>query len=164
MNGERCSGSAEDGATPLPWAVHLRYWAVVAVWMGVISYLSTDAFSASNTHRYLDPLLRWLFPDLTNPDLLRMHSVVRKLAHFVEFFVLSGLVTWAQRAGRPIPWRARWALVAVALVAVYASLDELHQAFEHNRTPSAADSGIDLLGGAAAQALLYLRHRLASRW
>jgi len=163
MGTDRDGGSvAIEPATP-PWTVHLRYWAVVALWMGLISYLSTDAFSASNTHRYLDPLLRWIFPGLSNPDLIRMHSWVRKLAHFVEFFVLSGLVVWAQRAGRPIPWRWQWARNALLLVAAYAAVDELHQALQRNRTPAAADSAIDLLGGAAAQALLYLRHRLASR-
>lgn len=156
-------GAGGARAAALPWPVHLRYWVVVVLWMGVISYLSTDAFSASNTHRYLDPFLRWLFPDLTNPEVLRMHSVVRKLAHFGEFFVLSGLAYWAQRAGRATAWRGRWALQALLLVVVYASIDELHQAFTNNRTASLADSGVDGLGGAAAQALIFLRYRLGSR-
>lgn len=160
---EAVEPAARAPEPPPPWAVHARYWAVVAVWMGLISYLSTDAFSATNTHRYVDPLLRWLFSDLTNAEVLQLHGAVRKLAHFVEFFILSGLVVWAQRAGRETRWRLRWALRALALVVVYALVDELHQGFTANRTPAFTDSGIDVLGGATAQALLCLRHRLRPR-
>lgn len=149
---------------PVPLAVRLRYWVVVALWMGVISYLSTDAFSASNTHNYIDPILRWLFPGITNPEILRLHWVVRKGAHFGEFLVLGLLAVWAQRAGRPAPWRPRWALRAMLLVIVWASLDELHQSLQRSRTPAVADTGIDIAGGAAGQVLLYLRHLLRSRW
>ena len=146
----------------VPWTIHLRYWLVVALWMALISYLSTDAFSATNTHLYVDPLLRWFFPDISNPEVLQLHGGVRKLAHFTEFFVLGGLTIWAQRAGRPIVWRLRWMLNAMLLVIGYSLVDEIHQAFTHDRTPALADSGIDMLGGAVAQALLYLRHRLRS--
>lgn len=148
---------------PPPWATRLRYWAVVLAWMALISYLSTDAFSAANTHRYLDPVLRWLFPSISNAELRDAHTVIRKSAHFTEFLVLGVLAVWAQRAGRPIAWQARWTLSALLLVVVYASLDEFHQSFVVSRTPSFADTGIDVLGGVAGQAVLYLLHRLRSR-
>jgi VanZ family protein len=146
-----------------PWATRLRYWAVVLAWMGLISYLSTDAFSAANTHRYLDPVLRWLFPWSSNAELRAAHTVIRKSAHFIEFLVLGVLTFWAQRAGRPIAWRGRWTLSALVLVVAYASLDEFHQSFVVSRTPSFADTGIDVLGGVVGQAVLYLRHRLRFR-
>jgi VanZ family protein len=152
------------GESPLPFAVHLRYWIVVVLWMGVISYLSTDAFSASNTHNYIDPILRWLYPGITNPEIVRLHGVVRKGAHFAEFFVLGLLAVWAQRAGRPTTWRARWALRAMVVVIVWAALDELHQGVQRNRTPAALDTGIDIAGGAVAQVFLYLCHLVRSRW
>lgn len=148
---------------PPPWVVRLRYWAVVVAWMALISYLSTDAFSAANTHRYMDPVLRWLFPTWSNAELRVAHTVIRKSAHFTEFFVLGVLVVWAQRAGRQTPWRGRWALYALLLVIAYASLDEFHQAFTTSRTPSFADTGIDVIGGTVGQVLLYLRHRLRIR-
>lgn len=153
----------EVAAVDPPWLVRLRYWAVVVAWMGFISYLSTDAFSATNTNLYMDPVLRWIFPDVSNADLRAAHTVIRKTAHFTEFFVLSVLVVWAQRAGRPIPWLPRWMVNALLLVAAYASLDEFHQSFSTARTPSFADTGVDILGGAVGQALLYLRHRLRTR-
>ena len=148
---------------PPPWATRLRYWAVVLAWMALISYLSTDAFSAANTHRYLDPVLRWLFPSISNAELRDAHTVIRKSAHFAEFLVLGVLAVWAQRAGRPIAWRGRWTLSALLLVVAYASLDEFHQSFVASRTPSFADTGIDVLGGVVGQAFLYLRHRLRFR-
>jgi VanZ family protein len=151
------------GDEPPPWAVRLRYWAVVAAWMALISYLSTDAFSAANTHRYMDPVLRWLFPAWSNAELRLAHTVIRKCAHFTEFFVLGVLVLWAQRAGRRPPWRGRWAVNALLIVVAYASLDELHQAFTTSRTPSFADTSVDVIGGSVGQVLLYLRHRLRMR-
>lgn len=146
-----------------PWTTRLRYWAVVIAWMALISYLSTDAFSATNTNRYLDPLLRWLFPAISNAELRDAHTVIRKSAHFTEFLVLGLLTVWAQRAGRPIRWRGRWAVNALLLVIAYGSLDEFHQSFVASRTASFADAGIDALGGAAGQVVLYLRHRLRIR-
>jgi VanZ family protein len=145
---------------PPPLAIRARYWAVVVVWMLFISYLSTDAFSAANTNRYLDPWLRWLIPGISNAELFFGHTVIRKTAHFVEFLVLGVLAVWAQRAGRPTRWRGRWALNALLLVATWGLLDEFHQAFESDRTATFADAGVDFLGGAAGQLLLYLRHRL----
>jgi len=148
---------------PPPWAIRARYWAVVVAWMLLISYFSTDVFSAENTNRYLDPVLRWFFPDMTNPQLRDAHTVIRKSAHFIEFLVLGLLVVWAQRAGRPMPWLARWALNAMLLVTSYAGLDEFHQSFVASRTPSFADTAVDIFGGAVGQVALYLRHLVRSR-
>lgn len=151
-----------EADAPPPLSIRLRYWAVVAVWMALISYFSTDAFSAANTNRYLDPFLRWLFTGIDNAELRAAHTVVRKTAHFAEFFVLGLLVVWAQRAGRPIGWRARWAVNALLVVAAWAALDEIHQAFNRNRTGAFADTGIDVIGGGVGQLLLYVRYRLRS--
>jgi VanZ family protein len=46
---------------------------------------------------------------------------------------------------------------------VYSLVDEAHQAFVPNRTPSLYDSGIDSLGAAASQIIIYLRHGLLAR-
>lgn len=150
-------------APPLPSVYHwlhiLRYWAVVAAWMACIAALSTDPFSAQNTHRYIDPVLRWLFPDLSPSGFVLAHTLIRKSAHFIEFFVLGMLVFWALRRGRPPRWRWAWSLQAVLLSGTWALLDELHQAFVISRTASLWDSALDTLGAVASQVTIYVRHR-----
>lgn len=153
-------------STPTPGVVYhslhlLRYWGVVVLWMACISAMSTDPFSAQNTHRYIDPVLRWLFPDLTPSGFVMAHTIIRKTAHFVEFFVLGALVFWASRRGRQQRWHWSWSTQALALSAAWALLDELHQSFVLSRTASLWDSAIDTFGAAASQALIYARSRLA---
>lgn len=137
----------------------LRYWIPVVLWLLVISTLSGDPFSATNTNRYLDPILRFLFPGLTPAGFVVAHTVIRKAAHFVEFFVLGSLLYWALRRGRQPLWQPRMALQALLIAALYALADEARQAFVPSRTSSLLDSGTDTLGAAVSQIVIYLRHR-----
>jgi VanZ family protein len=141
-------------------AALVGYWGVVVGWMAVISMLSTEPFSAANTNRYLDPLLRYFFRHLTAAQFAFAHWLIRKSAHFTEFFVLGSLTFWACRRGRRPRWRAAWMGQALALAVAYALIDEAHQAFVPNRTSSLMDSGIDSLGAAVSQAAIYIRHQL----
>ena len=145
------------------WREALPYWAVVVAWMLVISVMSTEPFSATNTNRYIDPVLRYLFPGITRAELLFAHTVIRKTAHFVEFFILGCLTYWAFRRGRAPRWRVTWMLQALGLAIAYSVTDEAHQAFVPNRTFSLSDSGVDSLGAAVSQVLIYLRHGVLSR-
>jgi len=148
---------------PLPRSSTLQlvaYWGVVIAWMAVISGFSTEPFSASNTNRYLDPVVRFFFPHLSAAGFVAAHAVIRKTAHFVEFFVLGCLTFWACRRGRPPRWRLAWMLQALGLAVVYSLVDEAHQAFVPNRTASLFDSAIDSFGAAVSQAIIYLRYLL----
>lgn len=158
--------SAHDSepAPPNPALRVVGYWSAVVAWMVVISGLSTEPFSAANTNRYLDPVLRYLFPHLTPADFLFAHTVIRKSAHFTEFFVLGCLTFWACRRGRTPRWRGIWMLQALLLASLYALVDEAHQAFVPNRTSSLADSGVDALGALVSQLAIYLRHRARDRF
>ena len=139
------------------------YWGVVLSWMVVISLFSTEPFSAENTGRYIDPLLRYFFPRITGAEFVLWHSVIRKSAHFTEFFILGSFTFWALRRGRWPRWRASWMLQALALAVLYSLADEVHQAFAPSRTPSLFDSGIDSFGAAVSQAVIYLRHLVLTR-
>ena len=151
-------------ALPKPLVSRLAlYWGVVLTWMVVISLLSTEPFSAENTGRYIDPLLRHFFPHITAAEFVFWHMVIRKSAHFTEFFILGSLVYWALRRGRSPAWRASWMLQAMGMVVLYSLADEAHKAFVPNRTPSLFDSGIDSLGAAVSQTFIYLRYALLTR-
>ncbi len=133
------------------------YWGTVCAWLLLISALSTDPFSAQNTHRYIDPILRWLFPELSPAGFAVAHTIIRKSGHFTEFFILGLLVFWALRRGRQPAWQWSWCVQAVAFCCGWALLDELHQSFVLTRTASLADSAIDSLGAAASQVLIWFR-------
>jgi VanZ family protein len=141
----------------------LGHWGVVVTWMLVISVLSGEPFSAENTNRYLDPVLRFFFTHLTPAQFTFAHTVIRKSAHFTEFFILGSLAFWASRRGRMPGWCRAWMLQAIGLAVVYSLVDEVHQAFVPNRTSSLTDSAVDSIGAVTSQALIYLRHLKLTR-
>lgn len=126
-----------------------RWWPALA-WAAVISIFSTGAFTSENTGRIIIPILHWLFPSLTHETLLETHFIIRKCAHFTEYFILSLLILRGIRAGRH-ETHLIWAISTIALVAAYASLDEFHQRFVPGRTAAVRDVLIDTTGGIAAQ-------------
>lgn len=136
----------------------LRYWGPVVAWMFVISTLSGDPFSASNTNRYIDPVLRYFFPDLSPAGFVLAHTVIRKTAHLTEFFILGCLGYWAMRRGRLPAWSLGRAAAALLLAMGFSLLDEFHQAFVPTRTASIIDSAVDSTGALLSQLVIYLRH------
>jgi VanZ family protein len=141
-----------------------RWWPALA-WAVVISFFSTGIFTAEHTGRIIVPILHWLFPHAAYATLNKLHHYIRKSGHFTEYFILSLLVLRGIRAGRPGA-RFAWALAVVAIVACYASLDELHQRFVPGRTAAVGDVLIDTSGGIAAQlvaALLMLLGHVRER-
>lgn len=137
-----------------------RYLPLVA-WLVFISFASSDSFSAGNTSRIIGPLVLWLFPNTSAETLATIHLVTRKAAHFTEYAILAWLAARAFRTSPRPALANRWFLASLALVVVYALLDEYHQTFVPSRTGSIYDSFIDIIGGLAA--LLLIRRRRKSR-
>lgn len=116
------------------------YWLPLAVWMGLIFYLSAQ-------------------PELPGPDNDRLGELLRSGGHAFVFGVLA--ILWARVLGQ-----RRWALVlAFALTMVYALSDEFHQSFVPGRHPDLWDVACDAAG--AVMALLLWtwvqRRRLRAR-
>lgn len=128
----------------------LARWWLALVWACLIWTFSTEAFTTQHTSRYILPFLHWLFPRMACETLLAIHLIIRKNAHFAEYFVFSLLILRALRAGRQ-ETHFGWALAAVAIVVAYAALDEFHQSFVPGRGASVWDVPLDASGGVAAQ-------------
>lgn len=126
-----------------------RWWPALA-WAVVISGLSTSSFTSEKTGHFIVPFLHWLLPSASHQTLEILHHIIRKCAHFAEYFILSLLILRGIRAGEK-GWHLRWALVTVLIVAGYAALDEYHQSFVPGRGPAVTDVLIDASGGIAAQ-------------
>jgi VanZ family protein len=140
----------------------LKPWLPVIAWAILISWASTTLFSSDNTSRYILPALHWLFPYASAETLDRLHFLIRKAAHFTEYFAFGVLLLRAMR-GEDRGWRLRWALAALAIAAGYSALDEFHQSFVPGRTASPWDSLLDTSGAAVAQVFVWLWFRFQGR-
>jgi VanZ family protein len=129
-------------------------------WTALISWLSTDSWSAVETASLLLPLLRRLTPWVASDQIEVVHWLIRKGAHAVEYAVLAALwsVALGRRHARP-PW-----LAPLGLSVLTAAFDELHQATTLARTSSPADVLFD--SASAGAALTWLTGALPSlvRW
>lgn len=142
-----------------PW---LRAWWPALLWAVVIFFLSTDTFSASNTSRFIEPILRWFLPSASEDFIDQLHFLIRKCAHFTEYFVFYLLLYRGIRAERK-GWHWSWAFGAWFIAAAYSALDEIHQSFVASRTASAWDSLLDSTGALVALLVLCLFYRLFRR-
>jgi VanZ family protein len=124
----------------------------VLAWAGLISFFSTGYFTGERTGSVLLPLLAALFPDARPEELHAWHLLLRKLAHFTEYLVLSVLLYQALGTNRR--WQLRAACGALAIAAAYAAVDEVHQTFVMGRKGAATDSLVDIAGATAGQILI----------
>jgi VanZ family protein len=136
---------------------HLRYWLPAIVWACLISGFSTDTFSSEHTSVFIIPALRWIFPHAGAETLELMHTIIRKMAHLTEYFILSIFLMLGLR-GQDRGWKLRWAIWAIIIAAGYASFDEFHQSFVPSRTASPWDALLDTTGASIAQIVLWVLH------
>lgn len=123
----------------------LRVWWPALAWACLIFTFSTDTFSAEHTSRILYPVLHWIYPRITGDQFRFVHHLIRKSAHFSEYFVFYLLVFRGVRGART-GWRWTWGFTAWLIAAGYSCLDEIHQAFVASRTASPYDSLLDSIG------------------
>ena len=126
-----------------------RFWRYgpLVLWILIISFASTNGFSAANTSEVVRPILLWLFPNLSEARLAALHFLTRKAGHFTEYAVLAFLARRAFITSSRAFLQRHWFQVGLLLVVIYALLDEFHQSFVPSRTPSIYDSAIDVAGG-----------------
>jgi VanZ family protein len=136
----------------------IRAWWPVVTWACLIFTMSTDTFSSERTRWVFEPILHWLVPSLTASQFELIHNVIRKCAHFTEYFIFCLLLYRGVRGDRK-GWRWTWGLAAVFSAAGYSALDELHQAFVPSRTASPYDSLLDSTGAFAAFVVLWMWFR-----
>jgi VanZ family protein len=122
-------------------------YAPLFLWIGVIFFLSSSFGAASNTSRFIRPLLEWLFPNALPETLTIYHGYIRKFAHFAEYAILA---FWASRAFRSSLRKFlqnNWVVFSLALVVLTALIDELNQSFNSQRTGAIYDVALDCFGG-----------------
>jgi VanZ family protein len=128
-----------------------KYWLPVLLWLALIFGASADSGSSKRSSRIIEPLVRWLFPQVSEPVVSDVVFYVRKCAHVTEYAILALLLWRALRKPGPDdrrPW-SRWQVALVlGLTALYATSDELHQSFVPSRQGTFHDVLIDTTGAA----------------
>jgi VanZ family protein len=145
----------------LPVFTWLWAWWPALLWAMLIFSMSTDTFSSEHTGSIIEPILKWIYPAITAAQFELIHHLIRKCAHFVEYFIFALLLFRGMRRGRA-GWRWSWGFGAFFLAAIYSALDEFHQVFVASRTASPYDSLLDSLGALAAVLFLFLWFRSRS--
>jgi len=136
----------------------LRAWWPAAIWLGLITFESTDYMSAQNTGSMLYALLTRLFGPINLYDFLYWHHYLRKAGHVVGYGILALLLLRGFRetfSGRE-PWLARPAMLAWLGTAFVAAMDEWHQSYIPSRGASVRDVILDSTAGLMALLILLL--------
>jgi VanZ family protein len=149
----------------------LKYWVPVILWMCVIFSASTDAMSSGHTSRIIGPVVRWLIPDISDRAVGQIVFTVRKAAHVTEYAILAVLFWWARRNSIAVVggvserrWRWSEALLALVVVALYATTDEIHQLFVPTREGRIGDVMLDSAGAALGLLGIWVAGRWRRRW
>ena len=128
-------------------------WLALLVWMGVIFYFSHQSGDASMqlSDGILDSF-KSLFQNFL--DYHTLSYIVRKIAHFTEYFILGLLIYHLVKQYRVI---SKTEIIWMILFCViYAMSDEFHQVFIGGRSPKVFDVIIDSLGSSLSILILQL--------
>jgi len=144
-----------------------KYWLPVILWAALIFSVSGDKKSVHHSSRLIEPLVRWLIPDISDEAVQQTVFAVRKGAHVTEYAVLALLLWRALRgpnaAGAP-GWPKTIAAWAWAGAVLFAISDEIHQTYVPGRQGAVLDVFIDSIGAAAGLFALWLLGRWRKKW
>lgn len=142
-------------------AANIVIWALTALWLIVIFLFSSypDYESDEQTLFVIDVLNTIFGLDLSSGDLFSSFGflqsidfIIRKSAHFIEYFILGVLSFISLRDLRYLFKKQRMAqsVIAVSFCALYAVSDEIHQLFVEGRYGCLRDVLIDTSGSVLA--------------
>lgn len=130
------------------------------LWVAVILLLGSSQGSMAQTSRFIRPLIEYFLPNVAPDTVVLIHTLVRKAAHFTEYFIFSLLAIRAFSFVRNRRVSGRRYLLAIAAGLFLAVADESLQSFNDSRTASVYDVMIDMVGAGLASVIYWL---LASR-
>lgn len=132
-------------------------WILVIGWMLLIFIFSSQAGEVSSeNNKFVIYIFNLFGLDLNSIFGTLSDFIVRKAAHFTEYFILYVLLYRAVNTKKNASIKV---FVRVLLIVfLYACSDELHQAFVPGRGPAFRDVLVDTCGGLTAFLIIYIRH------
>jgi VanZ family protein len=130
-------------------------WILVIGWMVLIFIFSSQVGEVSKeNNKIVIYVFNLLGLDLNSIFGILSDFIVRKAAHFTEYFILYILLYRAISIKKNTDIKSFiWAIVVVFL---YACSDEIHQAFVPGRGPAFRDVLVDTCGGLTAFLITYI--------
>lgn len=120
-------------------------WVLLIAWMSFIFYMSNqNGDTSTGQSNFIVELLSSLGLQISETPKETLKLIIRKGAHFSEYFILYILSYRVLTMYIKLPKASYFALL---LVFLYACTDELHQFFIPGRTAAFKDVIIDTLGG-----------------
>lgn len=131
-------------------------WILVIAWMIVIFIFSSQSGDVSDENsKFVMYIFNLLGINLDSLLGTLANFIVRKLAHFTEYFILYMLLYNALKESFDFK---KALLFSLAGVFIYACSDEFHQSFVPDRGPSFRDVLIDTSGGFFALIIVYIKN------
>ena len=137
-------------------------WTLTAAWMLVIFMLSAQPGTQSGSlsmgiTQVFVRIIGFIFPlnpeKIANPDWLNnLDGIIRECAHGAAYFILALFAANALKSCG-LKGRSKLVLVTLAICAVYAVSDEIHQLFVPGRACELFDFEVDMLGAVCSLAI-----------
>jgi VanZ family protein len=131
------------------------FWLLTLVWAVQIYHFSTGGYSSDASRSLLEQLFHRLHMTVSSSTISALNLIIRKLAHLIEYCVLTILLYRSLVREQPPRWRPRLAFWSIGITGLYALGDEFHQLFVPGRRASFLDWGIDFVGAAFAVLMLH---------
>jgi VanZ family protein len=130
-------------------------WVLVITWAIVIFMFSNQTGDISNNNnRFVVDLFKLIGVNLDSYFGDMANFIIRKLAHFSEYFIFYYLTYNALIENLS---RKKALIASLAIIFIYACSDEIHQAFIPGRGPGIRDVLVDTGGGLLCMLLRILR-------
>lgn len=128
---------------------------LVIIWMILIFIMSSfNSTESSNQSNFIVDIIANIF-NTTNINILSL--IIRKLAHFTEYFILGILVY------NLIHSYDKKIYIGIIICVLYAISDEIHQLFVPGRSCQLLDILIDSMGSIAGTYLLCFIKRITNK-
>jgi VanZ family protein len=133
------------------------WWVLILIWCGFIFFQSNQPgeISSIQSNVFVDLLRKMLSPFFSPGNADTYSFIVRKTAHFTEYFIL-GLLLFKGLSNTKKLKKAF--AISFMIGFIYAVSDEIHQYFIPGRAMKLFDVFIDSLGIFTGVCILYLYH------
>lgn len=131
-------------------------WILVIAWMILIFAFSSQPGEISDeNNKFVIYVFNLLGLDLNSIFGTLSDFIVRKAAHFTEYFILYILLYRALSTKKNLGIKVF--VLAILIVFLYACSDEFHQVFVPGRGPAFRDVLVDTCGGLTAFLVMYIK-------